>query len=108
VTPAQVKAALTPVVDRLLALGQPVVAFDGLQGDVGQIMIQAPSGRVLAVTMPVTAPVLLPLDAFVATAQQRVTEALRPFEGECGRGFNGSRGTLAVGERGYGSSDGWV
>jgi hypothetical protein len=56
----------------------------------------------------VTLAVLVPLEAFVADAESRIHLLLRPYEGEAGRGFNASRGTLDIAEPGSVAGEGAV
>ena len=107
-TPAQVRQAMIPLVRALVkSTGRIVEGFDGLENDLGQLTIRTPAGSLIAVTLPISLPVLLPLQAFVADAESRIRLALRPFGGASGRGF-GPRGTLPVAEPGTLANDGWV
>jgi hypothetical protein len=98
-TRAQILAAMAPLVRALLKAGWPVTGFDGIAPATGQVMFSAPSGVALSVTLPVTALVLAPLEAFVASAEGQVRTALRAFEGFPVQGF-AQGGTQAVAEPG--------
>lgn len=87
-TPEEVRLAMVPLVRRLVRFGARVRGFDGLRDDVGQLMVAAPDGTVLAVEMPISLPVLIPLDAFVADAQARIGAVLRPWETANRNGFD--------------------
>jgi len=107
-TRAQALLTMQALLPLLQASGMQRVTVDGLDGDRGQLMVQTPVGVLpVIVTLPDVFPVAN-LTALLATTQAAVTTALRPFEGECGRGFNGRRGKLAVGSPGYSANEGWV
>lgn len=107
-TPAQIRAALTPLVRRLR--GAYAVAGFGAAGDnLGYVTVTAPNGAAVQVTLAVDVLTLTPLEPFLAAVQDALRAALRPFEGECGRGFDkAGRGALAVGSAGFSARDGWV
>lgn len=89
----------------LRAAGHAVFDFDGLDGDRGQLLLSVPSGDLLSVVVPI----FLPITAMRAVAENEIRLALRPFEGDCGRGFNSAgRGVIEIGSRGYRANDGWV
>lgn len=99
--------ALRPL---LVQAGQrDIRGIDGLDGDRGQVMVGTPSGGVLGVIveLPNVFPVA-DLITVLAAVQGTIRSKLRPFEGECGRGFNGRRGKLEVGSPGYSANEGWV
>jgi len=85
-----------------------VIGVDGQDGDLGQLMIRTPVGVIaVLVPLPNAFPVanLIPV---LAAAQSSIRSSLRPFEGDCGRGFNGRRGKLAVAPPGFSANEGWV
>lgn len=85
-----------------------ITGIDGLDGDRGQFMVATPTGAVLAVEIDLPPLPILNFVPLVQAAQVAITRAMRPFAGDCGRGFNGRRGFLAVGSPGFSANEGWV
>lgn len=107
-TPAQARAAMMSVVPAYMA-GISILGIDGLPDDRVQLVIRTPIGS-SAVEVPVPNPPPLTrhqAQALAADAESRILLALRPFEGDCGRGFNGRRGVLPV-QTQYSADEGWV
>lgn len=105
-TPAQVRAAMVPLVRRLVNGGTPVVDFAGIGPDLGQFVIRTPVGTI-PVEMPITLAALVPLTPFVADAQARIRVVLAPFESELQGGFLRRARSLQPGEPGMSPADGW-
>lgn len=106
-TRAQALATMGTV--RPLLAGYDIAGIDGLDGDLGQLMVRTPAGTVVAVAVPLGP--LFPVAnivALLAAVQATLRETLRPFEGDCGRGFNGRRGKLMIGSPGFSANEGWV
>lgn len=107
-TPAQIRAALRPLARRIGAQWG-LLAFGAAGPNLGYLAIRGPLGGTLQILLTVDQLVLTPLAAYVADVQGKLRTALRPFEGEFGRGFDkAGRSSLAVGSRGYSANDGWV
>lgn|SRR5678815_3123781 len=108
-TRAQALLTMQAVQPLLQAVGLGrVVGIDGLDGNYGQLMIATPVG-VTAVQVPLGNTFPVPsLTQVVVNAQAAIRSVLRPFEGDCGRGFNGRRGKLEIGSSGFSANEGWV
>lgn len=106
-TRAQVLAVIELAVPFLAAGGHQVLYVTGLDNNVASLLVGSPLGPLpVEFTLPES---WLADGPGVDVIETHIRHALRPFEGEAGRGFNDAgRGALAVGSTGYSANDGWV
>jgi len=105
-TPAQALAVMELLRPRI---GPNVVGVNGLEGDMGQVVLIGPAGF-LSVAIPLPHPLPLTraeLVQLLASAESRIRALMSVYETDAGRGFS-PRGVQKPGEPGFSAGDGYV